>query len=55
MVKDRLAATTGKALILKDLSHISTSMNTGKTRNDLNEVVKKLTDTYGKLMQHCCS
>lgn len=48
MVKDKLAAMTGKALILKDLSNIRTSMNAGSTRNDLNETVKKLTDKYGR-------
>lgn len=47
LVKNRLASTTGKAIILKDLSNIRTSVSAGSTRNDLNETVKKLTDKYG--------
>ena len=50
MIKDKLAASTGKAIILKDLSIIRLSMNAGNTRNDLCEVVKKLTQTYGELI-----
>ena len=47
MVKDKMASTTGKAVILKDLNNIRMSMNAGKTRNDLSETVKKLTEKYG--------
>ena len=47
MVKDKLAAMTGKDLILKDLSNIRASMNASSVRNSLSETVKKLTDKYG--------
>ena len=47
MIKDKLAAATGKAVILKDLSNIRLSMNAGNTRNDLSATAKKLTETYG--------
>lgn len=33
--------------MLKDLSNISTKFKSGKSRNDLDEVIKKLVDTYG--------
>ena len=47
MIKDKLAAATGKAVILKDLSNIRLAMNAGNTRNDSSATVKKLTETYG--------
>lgn len=50
MVKDQLAAKTGKAIVLKDLSNIRLQMNASNSRNDLNEMVKKLTEKYGKFM-----
>ena len=45
MVKDHLAKSTGKAIILKDLSNLMTK---AKSRNDLEATVKKLTDKYGE-------
>ena len=49
LVQDNLTKTTGKVVLLKDLSNIATKMKSGHTRNDLQECVKRLTETYGKL------
>ena len=38
----------GKVVLLKDLSNITTKLNSDKSRNDLDESVKRLKDTYGK-------
>ena len=38
----------GKVVLLKDLSNIATKLNSSKSRNDLDESVKQLKDTYGK-------
>ena len=37
-----------KVVLLKDLSNITTKLNSDKSRNDLDESVKQLKDTYGK-------
>lgn len=47
MIKDRLAEISGKPITLKDLSNISTSMKSGKTRNDLETTVKELINKHG--------
>lgn len=47
MVKDNLALSTGKALLLKDLSNIMTKAKSGSSRNDLEAAVKQLTDKHG--------
>ena len=49
MVKDSLANSTGKAILLKDLSNLMTKAKSSKSRNDLEATVKKLTDKYGEL------
>ena len=48
MIQDKLAGTTGKVVLLKDLSNISTKMKSGNTRNDLQESVRRLTEIYGE-------
>lgn len=48
MIQDKLAGTTGKVVLLKDLSNISTRMKSGNTRNDLQESVRRLTEIYGE-------
>ena len=48
MVKDKLAMSTGKALLLKDLSNIMTEAKSGNTRNDLEAAVKQLCDKHGE-------
>ena len=48
MVKDKLAKSTGKALVLKDLTNLMTKAKSSQSRNDLEETVKKLMDKYGE-------
>ena len=49
----------GKVVLLKDLGNIRAKLQCGKSRNNLDESVKRLKDTYGKLvgndntMTHC--
>ena len=38
----------GKVILLKDLSNIRTQLGHSKTRNNLDESVKQLKDTYGE-------
>ena len=52
MIQDKLVRETSKAVILKDLSNISTRMQSGNTRNDLEESIKRLTDKYGEFLGH---
>ena len=54
LVQDNLTKTTGKTVLLKDLSNIAAKMKSGNSRNDLQECVKSLTDTYGKLVSVPC-
>ena len=48
LVQDKLATSTGKAILLKDLSNINSRMKKGDTRNDLNKCVENLQEKYGK-------
>ena len=48
LIQDKLASTTGKVVLLKDLSNISSRMKMGNTRNDVQESIRKLTEVYGK-------
>lgn len=48
MVKDELVKSTGKALVLKDLSNLMTKSKSSNSRNDLEATVKNLTDKYGE-------
>lgn len=48
MVKDNLAISTGKAILLKDLSNIMTKAKSGNTRNDLEAAVRQLCDKHCK-------
>ena len=52
MIQDKLVRETSKAVILKDLSNISTRMMSGNMRNDLQESIKRLTDKYGEFLHH---
>jgi len=49
MVKDDLAKSTGKAIVLKDLSNLMTKAKSSNSRNDLEATVRKLIDTHGML------
>ena len=48
MVKDSLSLSTGKAILLKDLSIIMLKSKSGKSRNDLEETVKQLSQKHGE-------
>lgn len=48
MVKDKLVGTTGKVIILKDISNVSTRMKSSNTRNDLQGSIRQLTEKYGE-------
>lgn len=48
MVQDKISEVSGKVVLLKDLSNITTKSKKGKTRNDLDECIKTLTEKYGK-------
>lgn len=53
LLQDKLSQTTGKVVLLKDLSNLSTRMKAGEPRNDLQECAKRLTEKYGKLYGVC--
>ena len=48
LIQDKLANTTGKVVLLKDLSNISSQIKTGDTRNDISESIRRLTEVCGK-------
>ena len=48
MLKDKLSQESGKVVLLKDLSNLSTKAKSSKTRNDLQSTVRELTEKYGK-------
>lgn len=47
IIQEKLAGITGKVVLLKDLSNVSTHMKARSTRNDLEAAVKQLTDKHG--------
>ena len=48
LIQDKLASTTGKVVLLKDLTNISSRMKSADTRNDMQESIRRLTEVYGK-------
>lgn len=50
MLQDKLARSTGKSIILKDLSNLKEKMKAGKSRNDLDTAVKQLSEKHGKFI-----
>ena len=48
MVKDDLQSSTGKVVLLKDLSNLMTKTKSESTRNNLEVAVKQLTEKHGK-------
>ena len=48
-IQQQLTEETGKIILLKDLTNISTSMKEGKSRNDLDKSIGTLKDKYGRL------
>ena len=49
MVQDKLAAISGKVILLKDLTNLSAEMKSGKSKNDLVSVANTLSNKYGNL------
>lgn len=47
MLQDKLATSTGKSIVLKDLSNLKEKMKAGKSRNDLDMAVKQLSEKHG--------
>ena len=47
LIQKQLTEETGKIILLKDLTNISTSMKEGKSRNDLDSTIGLLQDKYG--------
>ena len=47
MIADKVANKSGKVVLLKDITNVSSAMKAGKSRNDLEETVWKLTEEYG--------
>ena len=48
MVKDDLQSSTGKVVLLKDLSNLMAKTKSESTRNNLEVAVKQLTKKHGK-------
>lgn len=49
MVQNDLVKSTGKSIILKDLSNLMTKARSNNSRNDLEKTVQKLFDKFGEL------
>lgn len=47
LIQDKLASTTGKVVLLKDLTNISSRIKSADTRNDIQESIRSLTEVYG--------
>ena len=50
LIQQELCQETGKIVLLKDLSNISSDSRKGKSRNDIDQVVKTLMEKYGKIL-----
>ena len=50
MVQDKLAAMSGKVILLKDLTNLSAKMKSEKSKNDLEAVARSLANKHGNLM-----
>ena len=50
MVQDKLAAMSGKVILLKDLTNLSAKMKSEKSKNDLEAVTRSLANKHGNLM-----
>ena len=48
ILQHKLSQETGKAVTLKDITNLQSSLQNKSTRNNLEASVEKLTDTYGK-------
>ena len=56
MVQDKLAAMSGKVILLKDLTNLSVQMKSEKSKNDLEAVARSLANKHGNLFVyiHMC-
>ena len=56
MVQDKLAAMSGKVILLKDLTNLSAQMKSKKSKNDLEAVARSLANKHGNLFVyiHMC-
>ena len=52
MVQDKLAAMSGKVILLKDLTNLSAQMKSEKSKNDLEAVARSLANKHGILCVH---
>ena len=50
MVQDKLAAMSGKVILLKDLTNLSAQMKSEKSKNDLEAVARSLANKHGNLL-----
>lgn len=50
MVQQELCSDTGNIVLLKDLSNLTSAAKNVTSKNDLDNVVKLLKDTYGKFV-----
>lgn len=48
LIQRQITEETGKIILLKDLTNISSAMKDGKSRNDLDSTIAMLKDKYGK-------
>lgn len=48
MLQDKLSHSTGKIIVLKDLSNLNAKTSNTGTRNDLEATVQILTDKHGE-------
>ena len=54
MLQDKLAQMTGKAVTLKGLTNLSSSIQAESTRNNIQPCAHKLIDIYSMSMNYTC-
>lgn len=52
LLQDKLAQSSGKVILLKDLSNLKAKSKAGNTRNNLEAAVKQLMDKHGESCLH---
>ena len=48
LIQQKLSQKTGQIILLKDLTNISTMIQSGKSRNNIDTVVRTLVEKHGK-------
>uniref|UniRef100_A0A1X7SMW7 Uncharacterized protein n=1 Tax=Amphimedon queenslandica TaxID=400682 RepID=A0A1X7SMW7_AMPQE len=51
MVKDDLQSSTGKDVLLKDLSNLMSTAKTGSTHNNLESAMHQVTEKHGAIIE----